>query len=160
MDVEPSVLAEPDTADADSLVSSNEPDDLANEQTWPTEEEMKDVGPIAEGGLPDAASGTTPKTVRRIPKGMSEYQAAWIIDEEEEGEEGEGDAEDEDAGGSEYEMAPEEPEEMVDMPMDDDMATDSRRSVVAFQDLDAEEEERQSVICGSSNEIHSANSQK
>lgn len=140
MDVEPTLLAEPDVADADSLVSSNEPDDLANEQTWPTEEEMKEVGPvsIADGGLPDATTGTTPKAVRRIPKGMSEYQAAWIIDEEDE----EGD---EDAGGSEYEMAPEEPEEMVDMPMDDDMVTDSKRSVVAFQDLDAEEEERQLV---------------
>ncbi|KZP34405.1 ribosome biogenesis protein tsr1 [Athelia psychrophila] len=144
MDVEPIVLAEADPADADSLVSSNDPDDLANEQTWPTEEEMREAGPVAGGELPDAATGTTPKTVRRIPKGMSEYQAAWIIDEEEEGHGDGEDGEDEDAGGSEYEMAPEEPEEMVDMPMeDDDMATDSRRSVVAFQDLDVEEEERQ-----------------
>ncbi|KAF7983823.1 hypothetical protein HWV62_19079 [Athelia sp. TMB] len=139
MDVEPSLLAEPDANDADSLVSSNDPDDLANEQTWPTEEEMRDMAPIADGELPDAATGTTPKTVRRIPKGMSEYQAAWIIDEEEDEGADEGDAEAEGGAGSEAEM---EPEEMVDMPMEDeDMATD-RRSV-AFQDLDAEEEEKQ-----------------
>ena len=143
MDVEPSLLAEPDANDADSLVSSNDPDDLANEQTWPTEEEMRDTAPVADGELPDDATGTTPKTVRRIPKGMSEYQAAWIIDEEEDEGVDEGEAEAEGGAGSEAEMEPEE--EMVDMPMEDeDMATD-RRSV-AFQDLDAEEEEKQSVI--------------
>lgn len=144
MEVEPTILAEPDTVDADSLVSSNDPDDLGNEQTWPTEEEMKNTGAFTQsardGELPDAVTGTTPKTVRRIPKGMSEYQAAWIIDEddEDEGEVGE--------ASSEVEMEPMEEEEMVDMPMlEDDMATESRRSV-AFQDLDVEEEEKQWVF--------------
>jgi pre-rRNA-processing protein TSR1 len=143
MDVEPTVLAEPDLSDADSLVSSNDPDDLGNEQTWPTEEEMQGTGNVlsADGTLPDATTGTTPKTVKRIPKGMSEYQAAWIIDEDDD-ENGEGvDADD----GSEAEMQDVEDEEMVDMPMHDDgeeMEMESRKSV-AFQDLDAEEEEKQ-----------------
>ncbi|KAL0956841.1 hypothetical protein HGRIS_002954 [Hohenbuehelia grisea] len=140
MDVEPSVLAEPDPSSADSLVSSNDPDDMANEQTWPTEEEMRgasDVNGDAESDIPipDAPNGTTPKAVRRIPKGMSEYQAAWIIDEDEEDEGGE---DGENGRGSNEE---EEDEEMVDMPIDDEPDQSDRD--VTFQDLDNEEEERQ-----------------
>ncbi|KAJ7661687.1 ribosome biogenesis protein tsr1 [Mycena rosella] len=143
MEVEPAVLCEAGD-DADSLVSSNDPDDMANEQTWPTEEEMQGPGAAStEPAIPDAKQGTTPKVVRRIPKGMSEYQAAWIIDEDED------DGEDEDkdkAGSGDEEMddaADEEEEEMQDMPVEDqEMETESRRSV-AFEDLDVEEEARQ-----------------
>lgn len=135
MEVEPGVLAEPDDESADSLVSSNDPDDMANEQTWPTEEEMVDASAVDEASgsdLPAAEKGTTPKAVRRVPKGMSEYQAAWIIDEDEEdGDEGPRD---------EDEEMEEEAEEMVDLPDDD--VEDSRKSV-QFQDLDVEEEDRQ-----------------
>ncbi|KAJ6508107.1 ribosome biogenesis protein tsr1 [Mycena vulgaris] len=140
MEVEPAVLCEAGD-DADSLVSSNDPDDMANEQTWPTEEEMQGPGAAAiEPALPDAKQGTTPKVVRRIPKGMSEYQAAWIIDEDED------DGEDADKAGSDDEAmddaVEEEEEEMQDMPVEEDheMETDSR---VAFQDLDMEEEDKQ-----------------
>ena len=141
MDVEPIILAEPDPSSADSLVSSNDPDDLANEQTWPTEEEMNDSPDSIQPRIPDAQKGTTPKAVRRIPKGMSEYQAAWIIDETDE------DDVEEDAEGREVDGEGEmdedsEREEMVDMPMDEEMDIDSRKSVV-FQDLDNEEEEKQ-----------------
>ena len=141
MDVEPIILAEPDPSSADSLVSSNDPDDLANEQTWPTEEEMNDSPDSIQPRIPDAGKGTTPKAVRRIPKGMSEYQAAWIIDETDE------DDVEEDAEGREVDGEGEmdedsEREEMVDMPMDEEMDIDSRKSVV-FQDLDNEEEEKQ-----------------
>ncbi|KAJ7141296.1 ribosome biogenesis protein tsr1 [Mycena epipterygia] len=140
MEVEPAVLCEAGD-DADSLVSSNDPDDMGNEQTWPTEEEMQGPGVVTtEPELPDAKLGTTPKVVRRIPKGMSEYQAAWIIDEEED--DGEND---EDKAGSEDEMmddAVEEEEEMQDMVVEEEMETESRRSV-AFQDLDNEEEAKQ-----------------
>ncbi|KAJ7267615.1 ribosome biogenesis protein tsr1 [Mycena haematopus] len=142
MEVEPAVLCEAGD-DADSLVSSNDPDDMANEQTWPTEEEMQGSGAApAQPGIPDAKLGTTPKVVRRIPKGMSEYQAAWIVDEEED------DSDDEAKSGSEDEAmgdaGMEEEEEMQDLPVEEDheMETDSRRSV-AFQDLDNEEEARQ-----------------
>lgn len=145
MDIEPTIVAEPDSSDADSLVSSNDPDDLGNEQTWPTEEEMHGSelpAQTSDGMLPDAAAGTTPKIVKRIPKGMSEYQAAWIIDEEDGEEDNEGES-----GGvdDEVEMEQEETEEMVDMPVhDEEMDLDGRKSV-AFQDLDVEEEEKQSV---------------
>ncbi|KAJ6507156.1 ribosome biogenesis protein tsr1 [Mycena vitilis] len=143
MEVEPAVLCEAGD-DADSLVSSNDPDDMANEQTWPTEEEMQgaDTAVPADPALPDATQGTTPKVVRRIPKGMSEYQAAWIIDEEDD------DGDDEEKGSGDEMMddsgQEEEEEEMQDMPVEEDheMETDSRRSV-AFQDLDNEEEAKQ-----------------
>ena len=148
MEIEPTLLAEPEASEADSLVSSNDPDDLANEQTWPTEEEMQ--APVdgvhgPDDAFPDANTRTTPKTIKRIPKGMSEYQAAWIIDEEDE-EEGEPD------GGSEIEMEIEEVEKdsMVDLPIGEDgddieMEMESKKSVT-FQDLDIEEEEKQYVI--------------
>ncbi|KAJ7045995.1 ribosome biogenesis protein tsr1 [Mycena alexandri] len=145
MEVEPAVLCESGD-DADSLVSSNDPDDMANEQTWPTEEEMQgaaDAVTATEPVIPDAKQGTTPKVVRRIPKGMSEYQASWIVDEDEDDGEDDGekgsDGEDEEMG----DAVEEEEEEMVDMPEEDhEMETDSRRSV-AFQDLDNEEEAKQ-----------------
>jgi pre-rRNA-processing protein TSR1 len=144
MEVEPTVLAEPDPSDADSLVSSNDPDDIGNEQTWPTEEEMQGPNAVpqpADGVLPDATVGTTPKTVKRIPKGMSEYQAAWIIDEEDDDND-EGEIVDD---GSEAGMEDIDDEEMVDMPIHadgDEIELEGRKSV-AFQDLDAEEEEKQ-----------------
>ncbi|KAJ7497776.1 ribosome biogenesis protein tsr1 [Mycena latifolia] len=143
MDVEPAVLCEAGD-DADSLVSSNDPDDMANEQTWPTEEEMQGSGaPVTEPALPDAKQGTTPKIVRRIPKGMSEYQAAWIVDEDED----DGEEEDKEEAGSQDEAmddaVEQEEEEMQDMPVEDhEMETDGRRSV-AFEELDVEEEARQ-----------------
>lgn len=141
MEVEPIILADPDPDTADSLVSSNEPDDLANDQTWPTEEEMNGGdGFMAQTSLPDAENGTTPKAVRRIPKGMSEYQAAWIVEDEDPNE----DPEEQEKTGSEVDMEDVvlEDEEMQDMPIDDrGMESDSRRTV-AFQDLDIEEEKQ------------------
>ena len=135
------LLAEPNADEADSLVSSNDPDDMANEQTWPTEEEMSGHanGPAFDADIPDAKTGTTPKAVRRVPKGTSEYQAAWIVDDSDE----EGDEESGDGEGEEVDM---EEEEMEDLPMHDDddadMETDGRRTV-AFEELDEEEEEQQ-----------------
>lgn len=145
MEVEPQLLAEPDESSADSLVSSNDPDDMANEQTWPTEEEMQGApNGHPNDAIPDAKAGTTPKVVRKVPKGTSEYQAAWILDDDEEdgedGEDGEnGDHEDEEGGEVEMEEA-EEMEELV--PDDTEMETDIGRSV-AFEDLDDAEEARQ-----------------
>ncbi|PPQ63684.1 hypothetical protein CVT24_004569 [Panaeolus cyanescens] len=137
MDQEPVLLAEPDPSSADSLVSSNDPDDLQNEQTWPTEEEMK--GQIEDTGvdLPDANNGTTPKTVKRIPKGMSEYQASWIVDDDdvEDGDQ-EHDTQDEN-------HVHEDDEEMEDMVIDDSQTEIDKKESVHFEDLDVEEEERQ-----------------
>jgi pre-rRNA-processing protein TSR1 len=140
MDVEPAVLAEADADDADSLVSENDPDDMANEQTWPTEEEMGGTSAHEGDTIPDAESGTTPKRVRKIPKGMSSYQATWIVDNEED-EDGEGgDAIDEE--GEEEMEEVEEVEEVPDVKMDAD-ETETDRRTVQFQDLEEEEEQEQ-----------------
>ncbi len=142
MDVEPVLMAEPDPSSADSLVSTNDPDDLANEQTWPTEEEMNIMQENVEGDIPEAAEGTTPKRVRRIPKGMSEYQAAWIIDDEEgEDAEEEGTMEDVDIRDDQ-----EEEEEMQDLALDEAQTDLERRESNHFQDLDIEEEAKQYVV--------------
>jgi pre-rRNA-processing protein TSR1 len=141
MEVEEITIAEPDPSSADSLISSNEPDDLANEQTWPTEDEMNDVADLEQDEIPDVADSTTPKAVRRIPKGMSEYQAAWIIDED-----GDEDAnEDAKEGEDDMEIAgmQEEEEEMQDMPVEDDHEMDLDNRRVTFEDLDIEEDEKQ-----------------
>jgi pre-rRNA-processing protein TSR1 len=140
MEVEDITIAEPDPSSADSLISSNDPDDLANEQTWPTEDEMNAAGP-EQDEIPEAVNGTTPKAVRQIPKGMSEYQAAWIIDDD-------GDDVDDDGkeGEDDTEMAgiQEEEEEMQDIPVEDDHQMDlDNRERVTFQDLDVEEDEKQ-----------------
>lgn len=68
-------LSTPDES-AEDLVAHNVPDLLANEQTWPTEEEM-DSAPAASGVNAEG------RRVKRVPKGTSAYQAAWIVDEDE-----------------------------------------------------------------------------
>jgi pre-rRNA-processing protein TSR1 len=142
MAVEPTVLSEPDPEDADSLVSSNDPDDMQNEQTWPTEEDMQNDSSrklVEDTQLPDADPGTTPRTVRRVPKGTSEYQAAWIIDEDDEEDEGRRDGD----GGAQNENT----EELVEVPdhPEVEMEVEDSGKDVAFQDLEEEEENKQSV---------------
>lgn len=64
---DPKVLDRPDPLKQESLVSENIPDPMDAEQTWPTDEEIREF---------------STKKVKKIPKGMSEYQAAWIPDED------------------------------------------------------------------------------
>ncbi|KAF9218805.1 ribosome biogenesis protein tsr1 [Gyrodon lividus] len=141
MEIEPQVLSERVPSSADSMISTNVPDDMANEQTWPTEEEMSG-GVTREAGtdndaVPDAKNGTTPKRIKRIPKGMSEYQASWIADESDD----DGEVDGEEGNNHDDEIA-EEGEEMVSIGEAMDIESE-RKSVVAFQDLDVEEEEKQ-----------------
>lgn len=141
VEAEPVLLAERVPSSADSLVSTNVADDMANEQTWPTEEEMA-AGALqgtGDGEVPDAKKGTTPKRIKRIPKGMTEYQASWIVDESEDEDQDE-EREDRDGEGGPID----EDEEMV---LDDALDMESeRKSVVAFQELDMEEEQKQCVL--------------
>jgi len=59
--------------DQEDLEVENAPDGMDGEQTWPTEEELQ-----------EAEQQTAIRTVKRVPKGTSDYQAAWILDEQEE----------------------------------------------------------------------------
>ncbi|XP_017880075.1 pre-rRNA-processing protein TSR1 homolog [Ceratina calcarata] len=65
------VLERADPNKQESLESENVPDPMDAEQTWPTEEE-----------LAEAAAAQKKKIVKKVPKGTSEYQAAWIPDED------------------------------------------------------------------------------
>ena len=76
------VLQQADPTAQESLVTENEPDPMDAEQTWPTEEEM---GMYQEDMEENTSEGAVPKKTRRVPKGTSSYQAAWIVDEESEG---------------------------------------------------------------------------
>ena len=76
------LLAKADPELQESLDSELIPDPMDDEQTWPTEDELK----MAE---------LQNKKKKVIPNGMSEYQAAWIHDDEE-FEEEDSDDEDED----------------------------------------------------------------
>lgn len=151
MDLEPTLLQEHSADDAESLTSRLDPDTMANEQTWPTDEEMNGniSGSAVDAGsrIPDAKVGTTPKRVKMVPRGTSAYQAAWIVDDED----GEEDEEFSDTDGEDVSMKNEgdeestrgqEEEDLVELTADD-MEADSRRGKDEFEDLDMEEDEKQ-----------------
>ncbi|KAJ9083043.1 ribosome biogenesis protein tsr1, variant 2 [Entomophthora muscae] len=61
----------------DTLVCENIPDVMEGEQTWPTEEELREADSRVEsmGIAPEA-----PSRKRMVVKGTSSYQAAWIVE--------------------------------------------------------------------------------
>ncbi|KAG6928560.1 TSR1, 20S rRNA accumulation, -like protein L homeolog, partial [Chelydra serpentina] len=71
------VLMKADPRRQESLQSEVIPDPMEGEQTWPTEEELKE----AEESLKER------RKVVKVPKGTSNYQAAWIVDDGEDGSE-------------------------------------------------------------------------
>lgn len=137
--------------DADSLASTNIPDEEdfgMEEQTWPTEEEMASA-PAALAARdradmpPPARPGTTPK-LKKVAKGTSAYQAAWIIDDEDDGEDSGADSDDdamkEEGEGANAEREEEEEEtEFVDTLADETASVSAR----PFADLSPEQEEAQ-----------------
>ncbi|XVF63546.1 hypothetical protein PTKIN_Ptkin09bG0095500 [Pterospermum kingtungense] len=74
----------PDPLSQEPLLVENVPDPLAGEQTWPTEAEMAEA---------DKNQKLKKQRKRTLPRGTSEYQAAWIIDDTDEED---SDAEDDD----------------------------------------------------------------
>uniref|UniRef100_A0A182K2L8 Pre-rRNA-processing protein TSR1 homolog n=1 Tax=Anopheles christyi TaxID=43041 RepID=A0A182K2L8_9DIPT len=79
----PPLLADPEQQA--SLQRENVPDAMDAEQTWPTEDE------IAASRVENKK-----KLVKRVPKGMSDYQASWIPDIEEQDEDEDDDDDDDD----------------------------------------------------------------
>jgi len=61
----------PDPAKIESLDRENVPDFLENEQTWPTDEEIKQAE-------------ESRRKLKKVPKGTSAYQAAWIVESDDE----------------------------------------------------------------------------
>ncbi|CAB4281249.1 unnamed protein product [Prunus armeniaca] len=78
----------PDPMRQEPLLVENVPDPLAGEQTWPTEAEMAEA---------EKSQKQKKKKKRTLPRGTSEYQAAWIVDGTDE--EGSSTDEDEEADG-------------------------------------------------------------
>lgn len=147
------VLAERQSSDADSLTSTNKPDEMAGEQTWPTADELAD-GEAREAAVLSAQPGAPKKSkIKRVPRGTSAYQAAWIFDDADD--EDEGDDEDDQDGDAEMEAEQEpvleisEEEDLVDLDVnaEDEQAMSTTNSrvgkSVAFEDMDMEEETRQ-----------------
>lgn len=136
--------------DADSLASTNVPDDDdfgMDEQTWPTEEELASAPAELRDRAempPPARPGTTPK-LKKVAKGTSAYQAAWIIDEEVgELSADEVDSEDEeqamqDGQAGEDDEEEEEETEFVDTHADETGSVSAR----PFADLSPEQEQAQ-----------------
>lgn len=93
-----SMLAVPSAVGQESLQSSNVPDPLANDQTWPTEEELKEQHDNEKKRLQTMAKGT--KVRKHVPRGFSDYQAAWIVDDDVE----EVDEDEDDEDGKDCEM--------------------------------------------------------
>ncbi|KAM9451873.1 pre-rRNA-processing protein TSR1 homolog [Salvelinus alpinus] len=80
------VLMKADPARRESLQAEAEVDPMDGEQTWPTDTELL-----------EAEEARKSKRVMKVPKGTSDYQATWIVDEEDEnGEENEESTDDED----------------------------------------------------------------
>jgi len=75
----------PDESQED-LETENTPDGMDGEQTWPTDEELQQ------------AEENVSKKVRRVPKGTSEYQAAWILENDEDNDQADQSDDDEDEG--------------------------------------------------------------
>ncbi|XP_039180213.1 pre-rRNA-processing protein TSR1 homolog isoform X1 [Crotalus tigris] len=74
MEEEVKVLSKADPAKQQSLQSEVVPDPMEGEQTWPSEEELREA---------DESLKQSKKAVRRVPEGTSAYQAAWILDGDE-----------------------------------------------------------------------------
>lgn len=73
----------------ENLISENEPDPMEGEQTWPTEEELREAEERVKSlgaTVPKSVFTSAEKDIKRVPKGTSAYQAAWIVDSEDENE--------------------------------------------------------------------------
>lgn len=88
---EDKLLATADPQKQTTLQKENIPDEMDAEQTWPTEEEIE-----------ASKNENKKKLIKRIPKGMSNYQAAWIPDIEEVSDEDEDEEDDDDEAEENY----------------------------------------------------------
>ncbi len=121
----------------ENLDDQNIPDPMDAEQTWPTEEELNEAQSLVN-------QQRVERKTKRVPKGTSSYQAAWILEDDEDGVEVRSDDED-------VEMKPdfEEDEEVNEEDEEDkeeyeEVELDNRS--VKFDVLDDEENAKQFVI--------------
>ncbi|TIB81263.1 DUF663-domain-containing protein [Wallemia mellicola] len=132
-EVDTGVLAQPDEEEQDDLISENEADTIGNEQTWPTEEEMAEGERLQE----EAEAAEENAKSRKVPKGTSSYQAAWIVDDNDD------DLSDDEESDEEAEMELEDdkPAAQEEEEDQDEIEMDTRDN--DFEDLDEDEEAKQ-----------------
>ncbi|RCI05342.1 hypothetical protein CU098_005966 [Rhizopus stolonifer] len=138
MEVDIQLLDTPNPEEQDDLIAENEPDFMENEQTWPTEEEMAEADERVRRMRAES-------NVKRVPKGTSAYQAAWLVDEEDQ-DYSEDEFEDEDNAMITDNMDDEDVVEPASFPEDDDeeyeeIEMDQKEKEI--DEFDAEEEARQ-----------------
>ncbi|XP_050676198.1 pre-rRNA-processing protein TSR1 homolog [Leptidea sinapis] len=126
------ILQTADVSKQQSLVAENIPDPMDAEQTWPTEEEIED------------ANKETIKKVKKVPKGWSDYQAAWIVESDAE-DNGEDESSDESGDEDEQFMSCEESNSDQEAAEDNDFESVTESEVGVPDDkydetIDAEEE--------------------
>jgi pre-rRNA-processing protein TSR1 len=117
----------------ESLISENEPDSMEGEQTWPTDQEIADAEERV--ALMQKKSGAGGEKRKKVPKGTSAYQAAWIMNSDNE-------SEDEDCDMDGQGDSEEEEHEYVDLDRSDAVSI-APTTVGDEQELDEEEEGRQ-----------------
>ncbi|XP_048375425.1 pre-rRNA-processing protein TSR1 homolog [Sphaerodactylus townsendi] len=133
MEEDVQVLMRADPNKQESLQSEMVPDPMDGEQTWPTEEELNEAAESLK---------QTKKISKKVPKGTSAYQAAWIVNERE-GESGSDDEQDE-ANEMEEEMFTEEAISQDGSSSEEEEATEDEECesmVLPETEEDAEEEE-------------------
>ena len=74
------VLHQFDPQERDNLEFENVPDPLAGEQNWPEEQDLKD------DSFEEIENAAKKFKKKRVPKGTSDYQSSWFLDESSSGE--------------------------------------------------------------------------
>ncbi|KAH0564049.1 pre-rRNA-processing protein TSR1 homolog [Cotesia glomerata] len=135
---EVTVLERADPALQESLESENTPDPMDAEQTWPTAEELEEA----------KRERMEKKNIKRVLKGTSSYQAAWIIDDEEF--DGESGSDDNENGENEETMAVDKGDSDEESQLDDDYETITESEAPLDEQRYDEEldimEERQAMV--------------
>lgn len=121
------VLMKANPSRRESLQAEAEVDPMDGEQTWPTEAE-----------LIEAEEARKNKRVMKVPKGTSDYQATWIVDEDEERDVN-GESSDED----------DDDDDMMDEAMEGDEDEDLQSQEAGSDCASDEEEEEEEEVCAS-----------
>ncbi|XP_068441072.1 pre-rRNA-processing protein TSR1 homolog [Clinocottus analis] len=122
------VLMKANPSRRESLQAEAAVDPMDGEQTWPTETELL-----------EAEEARKNKRVIKVPKGTSDYQASWIVDEEEEN--GETDEESSEEDDDDDDMLDEAMDEAMDGEGDDVMSQEPG------SDCASSEEEEEEELC-------------
>ncbi|KAM9734316.1 pre-rRNA-processing protein TSR1 homolog [Menidia menidia] len=122
------VLMKADPSCRENLQAEAEVDPMDGEQTWPTESELL-----------EAEEAQKNKRVMKVPKGTSDYQATWIIDEDEEN----GDIDDDDESDDDDDMM----DDAVEGEDEEINSQEPGSGCTSEVDEDGEDEEEEEEVC-------------